>query len=79
MLTKMEKKVYNIEDAQVSCRRIAHNPCASDEYMVDIEICNRVYSITTLASPFEWDEDICKRVYSEWNNGRHTNVIPENI
>lgn len=75
----MEKKVFKIEDAEVSCKRIAYNPCASDEYQVDIVICNRVYSITTLASPFEWDNDICKRVYSEWKDGKHSDVFPETI
>lgn len=73
----MKKKVFEIEDAQVSCVFVAGNPCGSDEYEVDIQVDNMLYRIYTLVGPFEQYEAVCNRVYNEWKNGYHNDVIPE--
>lgn len=75
----MKKKVFEIEDTQVSCTLVARNQCGPDEYEVVIKIENRLYRIYTLVGPFEPDEDVCNRVYTEWKNGYHNDVIPEII
>lgn len=75
----MEKKAFKIDDAEVSCHVAAYNPCGPAEYEVEINICNRVYTIYTLVGPFERDEAVCQRVYSEWKDGKHNDVIPEII
>lgn len=73
----MQKKVFEIEDAQVSCFFTAMNPCGPDEYEVDIKVDNMLYRIYTLVGPFERDEAVCNRVYNEWKDGYHNDVIPE--
>lgn len=73
----MEKKVFKIEDAEVRCFVAAYNPCGPAEYIEEIKVCERVYSILTLVGPFEQDEAVCQRVYSEWKDGKHNDVFPE--
>lgn len=73
----MKQKVFEIEDAEVSCTFVAGNPCGPDEYEVDITVDNMIYRIYTLVGPFERDEAVCNRVYNEWKNGYHNDVIPE--
>lgn len=53
----------------VDCKRIACNPCASDEYEVTIKPYGKSEQIIyTLVGPFERDEDVCDRVYRQWLN-----------
>lgn len=75
----MKEKVYQIEDAKVSCFFISAGPSAADEYEVDIVVGNLKYCIYTDVDPFENDEAICRRVYREWNYGLHKDVIAETI
>lgn len=56
----------------VECKRIACNPCASDEYEVTIKPHDEPEQVIyTLATLFERDENICERVYRQWLNGKN--------
>ena len=51
----------------VTCRRIACNHCAPDEYEVVIKPLGKPEQVVyTLAGVFERDESICDRAYSQW-------------
>lgn len=75
----MKSKVYQIEEAQVSCFFVSGSPSEPDEYQVDIVVGNLKYSIFTTAGPFEKEICICERVYTEWMMGLHGDVIAETI
>lgn len=75
----MKDKVFNIEDAEVSCFFTASDPYGSDEYEVDIKVYNRLYRIYTSVDAVEKEDAICHRVYSEWKNGLHNDIIAEII
>lgn len=51
----------------VDCKRIAYNPCASDEYEVTIKPHGKPEQVIyILVGPFERDEDVCDRIYRQW-------------
>lgn len=68
---------FIIEDAEVSCKKVALNPCGSDEYEVVIITEGLFYRIHTLSGPLEPNKDMCQRVYSEWKTDTTTTLTPK--
>lgn len=51
---------------KVSCKKIAVNPCAEDEYEVTVTVNGTKHIMYTFGGMFEPDDLICNRMYRQW-------------
>ena len=59
-------KTFRFDNAEVSCKRIACNPCACDEYAVTIKVDGKEYTKIVPCGPFTPDEQLCADTYRVW-------------
>lgn len=60
------KTMRDYGGVKVSCKRIAVNPCAEDEYEVTVTANGTKHIMYTFGGMFEPDDLICDRMYRQW-------------